>query len=222
MRLILVGCEYAGKTTLGNEITGWIGQTLGGGRSFHDHFTIPSPELEGTDRDLVVNATPRFKEMFQRYQMNYHLHPSFYSDPDHLLTGFHIEDAVYAPLYYEYGGPAEYAERTMLARAMEREIMEVAPDTVLVLMKASPDVIARRMKESPHSPGLVQEKDIEHVLERFEEEYSRTLLRRKFELDTTTATVQETLAEFGEKVMPTLTDRDRLRLLVHQARERGG
>lgn len=75
MRLILVGCEYAGKTTLGNEITGWIGRTLGGGRSFHDHFTIPSPELEGTDRDLVVNATPRFKEMFQRYQMNYHLHP---------------------------------------------------------------------------------------------------------------------------------------------------
>lgn len=104
----------------------------------------------------------------------------------------------------------------MLARAMEREIMEAANDTVLVLMKASPEVITRRMKESPHTPGLVQEKDIEHMLQRFEEEYSRTLLRRKFELDTTTATVQETLAEFGEKVMPTLTDRDRLRLLVHQ------
>lgn len=222
MRLILVGCEYAGKTTLGNEITKWIGRTLGGGRTFHDHFTIPSPELEGGDRNLLTDATPRFREMFQRYQINYHLHPAFYSEPDHMLTGFHIEEAVYAPLYYGYGGPGEYAERTALARAIDREIMETAPDTVLILVKASQDVISRRMKESPHKVSLVQEKDIEYVLQRFEEEFSRSLIRRKIELDTCIATVQETLAEFEEKIMPRLCDADRLRLLVHQARQRVG
>ena len=29
MRLILVGCEYAGKTTLANEIVKWIDNTPG-------------------------------------------------------------------------------------------------------------------------------------------------------------------------------------------------
>ena len=222
MRLILVGCEYAGKTTLGNEIVKWIGRTLGGGRTFHDHFTIPSPELEGGDRDLLANATPRFREMFQRYQIEYHLHPSFYADPDHLLTGFHIEEAVYAPLYYGYGGPGEYAERTALARSLEREIMERAPDTVLVLIKASPETIAGRMRENPHTQSLVQEKDIEHVLRRFDEEFGRSLIRKKFALDTTSDTVEQTLAGFDERIMPLLSDRDRLRLLVHQARQKGG
>ena len=171
---------------------------------------------------FLENATPDYKETFQRYEINYHLQHSFYSDPDHLLTGFHIEEAVYAPLYYGYGGPGEYAERTALARSIEREIMETAPDTVLVLVKASREVIARRMKESPHKASLVQEKDIDYVLQRFEEEFSRSLLRRKLELDTSTATVQETLAEFEEKTMPYLCDADRLRLLVHQAHQRGG
>ena len=46
MRLILVGCEYAGKTTLANHIAGWIERTLGppipqGMPPFHDHFAFP-------------------------------------------------------------------------------------------------------------------------------------------------------------------------------------
>ena len=45
MKLILVGCEYAGKTTLANEIVKWIDHTMGGARGFHDHFTIPPSEL---------------------------------------------------------------------------------------------------------------------------------------------------------------------------------
>jgi hypothetical protein len=56
VRLILVGCEYAGKTTLGNEITAWLGRTMGGRRTFHDLFTVPSPELSSGDRDLRVLA----------------------------------------------------------------------------------------------------------------------------------------------------------------------
>ena len=164
MRLIFVGCEYAGKTTLSKEVTGWIGGTMGGGRTFHDHFTIPSPELEGSDRDLLVKATPRFREMFQRYQIEYHLQDAFYGDPDQMLAGFHIEEAVYAPLYYGYGAKGEYAERGLFARSMERNIMEKAPDTVLVLLKASPEVIRRRMKGSPHTHQVVPEADVETVL----------------------------------------------------------
>ena len=38
VRLILIGCEYAGKTTLANEIIEWIGRTMGSSRTFHDHF----------------------------------------------------------------------------------------------------------------------------------------------------------------------------------------
>ena len=90
--------------------------------------------------------------------------------------------------------------------------MEVAPDTVLVLVKASPEVIARRMRENPHREGLLQEKDIEHVLEAFEEEYERSFIRRRFVLDTSTATIDETLAEFVEKYQPFFSNADLLRL----------
>ena len=217
MKLILVGCEYAGKTTLANEIVKWIDSTLGGARGFHDHFTIPSNELTAEDRDQFMALSPRLKEMFQRYIIEYHLQPAFYNDPDHNMTGFHIEEAVYAPLYYGYGGKGEYAERTTMARAAEKTIMEEAPDTVLILIKASAAVVAQRMRENPQPRGVLQEKDIEYVLQRFEEEHQASLIRRKFILDTTTATVEETLAEFADQIEPYLTDTDRLRMLAHQA-----
>ena len=61
-------------------------------------------------------------------------------------------------------------DRQVIGRHLELRFMKHAPDTVLVHVKASPEVIRRRMKESPHKHPLVQEKDVEHVLERFEEE----------------------------------------------------
>jgi hypothetical protein len=219
MKLILVGCEYVGKTTLAEEIVKWIGHTMGSSRSFHDHFPIPWSKSNLTDeeQEQILALSPRLKEMFQRYIIEYHLNPSFYSDPDHNLVGFHIEEAVYAPLYYGYGGKYQYGHRTRLARAIEKEIMTRAPDTVLVLLKASAEVIAERMRENPQPHGLVQEKDIEYVLERFEDEYQASLIRKKFVLDTTTATVEETLAEFVTQIKPHLSDADRMRILTHQA-----
>ena len=121
------------------------------------------------------------------------------------------------PLYYGYGGKGEYAERTTLARAVEKTIMEEAPDTVLILLTASAEVIAQRMRDNPQPRGVLQEKDIEYVLQRFEEEYQGSLIRRKLTLDTTTATVEETLAEFAEQIELYLSDTDRLRMLAHQA-----
>jgi hypothetical protein len=215
MRLILVGCEYAGKTTLANEIVAWTGRTMGGGRSFHDHFTIPNPELTPESQEQFLKLSPEIKEMYQRFMMAYHLSPEFYKGPDHNMVGFHIDEAVYAPLYYGYGGEGEYADRKQMARRVEAHIMEVAPDTVLVLVKASPEVIASRMKEKPHDRFLVKEDDIERVLQRFEEENERSFIRRKFTLDTTSVSVEESLAEFVEKYEPHLTEADRLRILTH-------
>ena len=109
MRLILVGCEYAGKTTLANAIVGWIERTFGSSRTFHDHFSLPCNEFPVEEQEQLLALSPRLKEMFQRYMMNYHFHSAFYSDPDHNLVGFHLEEAVYAPLYYGYGAAANTA-----------------------------------------------------------------------------------------------------------------
>ena len=63
---------------------------------------------------------------------------------------------------------------------------------------------------------MVQEKDIEHVLQRFEEEYRDSLIRKKFALDTSDVTVEQTLAEFAGEIKNHLSEADRLRLLAHQ------
>ena len=127
MRLILVGCEYAGKTTLAGEIVDWIERTFGSSRTFHDHFSLPCNEFPVEEQEQLLALSPRLKEMFQRYMMNYHFHSAFYSDPDHNLVGFHLEEAVYAPLYYGYGGRGEYGDRAALARAFDEEVMQHAP-----------------------------------------------------------------------------------------------
>ena len=214
MRLILIGAEYAGKTTLANAITAWLKETTGGGRTFHDHFTIPPAELPEAEEQEFLRMSPELQAMYQRYSQEYHLLPSFYADSDHMLVGFHIEEAVFAPLYYSYGDSDDFSAA---ARAMEHRIIKQAPDTVLILLKASPDVIAKRMRETPHKHLVLKEQDIEHVLQRFEEEYEQSLLDRKFVLDSTSATVAETLAEFAARIDPFLSQSDRLRMMTHQA-----
>ena len=94
---------------------------------------------------------------------------------------------------------------------------EYAGDTVLVLLKASPEVIARRMREAPQPRGVLEEKDIERVLGRFEEEYAASILRYGLTLDTSPASEQETLDQFVRDVGPHLSERDRTRLLAHGA-----
>ena len=240
MNIILVGCEFTGKTTLANEIVGWSERNLGGSSHFHDHFTIPSTELTDDAGEEYRNTHPQIKEMFQRFMMSYHISHAFYTAPDHNLMGLHIEEAVYAPLYYGYGGEdsrvptrSPAGQRTEMARHTEEDILERAPQTVLVLVKASPDAIKHRMKTAtvPNretlekqrkskpfgepTRGVVKEEDVELVLGRFVEEFDASLLKNKIVLDTTTATIDETLQEFVENVQPFLTDQDRARLQKH-------
>ena len=41
MRLILMGCEYVGTTTLSRQIIKWVKANLGDEFGFHDHWKLP-------------------------------------------------------------------------------------------------------------------------------------------------------------------------------------
>lgn len=96
------------------------------------------------------------------------------------------------------------------------EVLELAPAMVLVLMKTSPEAIRQRMHEHPRTKSLFQAKDAEYVLGRFQEEYDKSLIDRRFSLDTTGVTVEQTLQEFIEKMRPLLTKRDQLRIISQE------
>jgi len=220
MRLIIIGCEFAGKSTLAARIREWGEEALGGiTSSFHDHFVFPDEEASEEEQKQLMAMVPSLKEKYQRYMINYHFNPAFYSDNDHCVIGFYYSETVYAPLYYEYGRPGEYADRVQMVRAWDHEVMQIAPDTVLVLMKASPEVIKQRMAAHKERKSILQEKDIEFVLKRFDDLFSGSLIRRRFTLDTSTASIEETFAEFLKNMEPHFTLIDRLRMV---ARWQGG
>jgi hypothetical protein len=251
MHLVLIGCEYSGTSTLALAISNWTKEAFGvGGFGFHDHWKIPhlnhppaetpeesdaafqawaegrgeDPTMMGYDDEeqtLLLALTPKQKEAFQRYHMEYHVSPTFYSYDHHNLVGMHIDEAVYAGLYYGYGGDGEYADRKQYARHVEETMIERAPDTVLALCKASPDVIRRRMNENPHPNAVVQEKDVDMVVARFEEEYELSRFENKFTVDTGTQSVEDSLAEFVCKYEPYISDADRMKMLVQGAKRRG-
>ena len=235
MKLILVGCEYSGTTTLAHAIFKWGEEEMGAEFGlFHDHYKIPHTsghpptdhlsELDDDELEQVLALAPKIKEQIQRHSMYYHIQTYAFLDgrqheqgfyPDYLMIGLHIEDTIYGRLYFDYGQDGQPGDRSLVGPNIERAIMEHAPDMVLVHVKATPDVIARRMKEDPHKHGVLKEKDIELVLGRFEEGYRKSLIRNKFELDTSTATMEETLREFVGKLEPFLTDADRKRRDAH-------
>jgi hypothetical protein len=210
---MIVGCEYAGKTTLANEIVKWTERTIGGGRGggrgFHNHFSIPSPELTPEGWKQMPAASVEIKEMFQRYVIQYHMNHSFYSHPDTTWWGSTSRTTSTAPCITA----STPSTRTAVFAHEEKELMREAPQSILLLLRASPDAIRRRMKDDPHEYQVVQEGDVETVLERFE----ASAIRRKFALYTTSAKVEETLSEFEAQVHEYLTEADRLRILTNQA-----
>ena len=224
MKVILVGSEYAGKSTLAEKISEWMVNVLGPEPSgpphyaWHDHYQMPDVahhEMTDDERQQVLALSPRMKEAYQRNNIAYHT-PNGPSEADYLVIGLHVDDAVYAPLYFGYGGEGEYGDRTALSQSVERNIATHAPDTVIVLVKATPGVILKRMRAAPHPNAILQEKDVELVVERFQEEFNRALMRRRITLDTSTATVDETLAEFVERYQHHISDADRRRILLHR------
>lgn len=234
MRLLLIGCEYTGKTTLARHISRWLIESMG--RSvvrWHDHFVVPRLDThlivraEGhgaavgkTDADLntdedeeqIMSFRPSVLEQFQRHSIWRHLHPDLFRNDDVLFINHYYADAVYAPLYYGYGKRGSFADRPARARVWDRELLIRASDTVLVLVTASPSTVAARMARRPRVRGILKRDDIEIVLGRFREQYEASLIERKFALDTVNATARQTLAGFVERIRPHLNEADRSRM----------
>ena len=236
MQLLFIGCEWAGKHTLGIEVSRWWSEQTGvpflppPHFSFHDHFVLPhvvhamghEHHKELSEKQMLT-LNPGLLEHYQRYQIYNKLTPGYIDEPDLFLMDWYYGDAVYAPLYYGYGAPGEYADRRMLARWIDEDVLKLVPDMVMVLIKASPEVIRERMAkgDSPfpgrHKDTYFRAEDAEQVLELFQEQYDVSLIRRKMEIDTTTASVAESLQEFVGKITPFVTNDDRLRILAHRS-----
>ena len=234
MRLLLIGCEYTGKDTLAAHISRWMIESMGVSLvRWHDHFVIPRLDshtiirAEGTDaaigkadhdlnsdedEDQIMSLRPNVLEQLQRHNIWRHLHPGLLQADDVLFIDFYYADAVYAPLYYGYGEPGSFADRSARAREWDKELLPYTPDMVLVLVTADPAAVAERMANHPRVRGILKERDIPFVLERFQEEYEASLIERKFTLDTTNATPEQALAEFVERIRPHMSETDRGRL----------
>jgi shikimate kinase len=218
MRLFLIGCEYSGTTTLAHAINEWTKETMD--KEFtliHDHFKLPDtkphgPELTEEEIAQFDALSPRLTEVIMRHNLYYHTPAKPSSGEDFLGIGIHIEEGIYGPLYYGYGGPGELGDRQTIAKSLEQRILNYAPETVLILVKASPEVIAKRMKENPHRYPVVPEQDIPDVLQQFEDAHQNSSIRFKITLDTSTATIDETVAEFVEKIRPHLTEAELMKL----------
>ena len=206
MRLIVIGCEYTGKSTLISGL-GQLGREQGIHFHLDDHFTIPGEQhLKEEDKKMMVTLTPTIKERFQRFQVYYHIY-LLHKYQHIILGGFHIEEAIYGPLYYY---PQQQVTYTREAEA------EMPSDTILTLLTASPEVIAKRMEEEPHEYSVIKKEDISMLLNQFAGEFGRSKLRRKFQIDTTNLTPEELLEEFLSSVVSHLNTEDLLRMLVRK------
>ena len=107
--------------------------------------------------------------------------------------------------------PGLSADRRRRAREWDRALLEVAPETVLVLLMASPKVIRERMRAAPRPDDILRENDVEKVIDLFEEEYAKSELNQKVAIHASGVTVEESVAEFARKIEPFLTDEDRRR-----------
>ena len=191
MKLIIAGCDYAGKTSLAKKVVEWMHSNLSARYAddvplgAHDHFTFPNPELPPDEREKLLLLGPKAREQYQRYMITYHLEPSFMrDDPDLVLVGFHFTEAVYPPMYYGYGEPGAYAERSLYAREVENRVNELDAETVLVFLKATPEVVRERMKAHPSPDSPLLEPNVDRAVAAFEHEYNSCFIRRRFMIDT--------------------------------------
>ena len=230
MKVFAVGCEYAGTTTLMHQVQDWMRDNLGQTTIIHDHFKLPHasghPPIEtpGTiltevEKAQVMAMSPKVKEIFTRYALYYHTSSETEASNivGSLFTGHYIDDLIYGPHYFGYGGPGEPGDRRMEAQTIEQRLMTYTPQIVIVHMKASAETIRQRMKDAPHDHSLIEDADIKFLLRRFEEEFARSSIPNRIVLDTTNSTPESTFQEFLSQAEPFLTEGDRLRMLTKGA-----
>jgi hypothetical protein len=203
MRLVVIGSEYTGKTTLIDALMEW-GDRHGTHHHLDDHFSIPDRQfLSEADARAMLTVPPVIKERFQRFQIYYHVHV-LQEHADCLLGGFHIEEAIYGRRYY-------YPNDVFSVSYLRRVESLLPADTILLLLKASPEVIRRRMESAPHEYQIVPSSDVEAVSAEFEAEYRLSWIGQKLTIDTSELTPSQLLAAFQEGIVPHLDTRDLLR-----------
>ncbi|MBT5874397.1 MAG: hypothetical protein HOH43_13345 [Candidatus Latescibacteria bacterium] len=203
MRVVVVGCEYSGVTTLINGINEW-GNSRGVHHHLDDHFTIPDAyHLSQDEQSAMLSMLPAIKERFQRFQLVYHVR-LLHRFEHILLGGFHIEEMVYGPRYYYPGINIEVREYEP----------EMPDDTILVHLTASAEKLQERMRSDPHPHQLVGEGDVPEILGRFEEEVRLSWISRKVKIDTTECTPGQLLDAFLSESQPLLNNRDMLTRLA--------
>ena len=234
MRLVVIGCEYAGKTTLARGVAERVSAGSGSAVRVHDHWVPPGiwdqdpatcyvigpdgvlPERSryrgpgGAERDRLASLraadvralSPWLLEQHQRAMVWRHLHPNIHEEVGELgpvahsiQVDFYYAEAVYAPLYYGYGGPGAFDDRDRRAREWDERLMAIAPDTVLVHVKATAEEIERRMAAAPRADSVLKSGDAERVLRRYAEQFDASLVGRKIEVDTTGSTPEQALDE---------------------------
>jgi len=223
MRLVIAGCEYSGTSTLAFAIDNWLDRKMGSRFPLiHDHWKLPDtsghPQADMTDdeRAQVLALSPELKEMTQRHSLYYHIQANSWNGPDWLSIGLHIDDSVYGPRYFGYGGDDQPHDRKVVSYQVEQSILRFAPDVVLVHVVADADVIARRMEENPHPNSPMKQEDIPELLAAYEDAVARSTFRHKISLDTSKKTVAGSIMDFDDKIEPYLSEADRSRILVHR------
>ncbi|MDG0865998.1 hypothetical protein [Candidatus Lucifugimonas marina] len=218
MRVILVGCEYVGTTTLAHAIDDWLETNMGVRFSLiHDHWKIPHTSGHPDDttpeeQEWLLAASPKFKEMHQRHSLYYHAQVgTFEGHDDGMVIGGAIEDGVYGPMFFGYGGPDHRLNRETVQHQWEKTILHFTDETVLVHVTAETDVIAQRLRDDPHENMVICESDIDRVKKRFAELVEWSVLDKKIHVDNSGA-IEDTMAQFVEKIEPYLTDIDRSRM----------
>jgi len=225
MKLIIIGCEYTGTTTLSKNLFEWSQKNMTEGISIiHDHWKIPDTwghphsksKLKGMtpeEQTQVMNLSPRLLENMQRQSLYYHMPRK---DNNHyIVVGHYIEDGIYAPIYFNYGidGPFD-VNRSVIMKEVEKEILEICPEIVLVLLTTSIDEIVSRMQKKPHKSNVITKKDISQISKRFLEEFEKSNISNKIKIDTSKKTEHETFNEFLEKYLEFMGDHDKLSILL--------
>ena len=220
MKILLVGIEYVGTTTIANLLAQWKTELTG--EAFymgliHDHSKLPHTSGHPDDTTLeeqqqILNLSPKLKEMYHRYGIYYHLH--HYVHDDDLSIGLHIEESIYARHYYQYGLEGDRFDRESTFDQMEKRIKQITDDPIiLVHLTAEPEVIKSRMvqlKDSPeHSNSPLREEDIEAIMSDYQRLVDRSTIGPVIKLDTSTDTPEQTLGRLVPLLEPHFTASDK-------------
>ena len=198
MRTILVGIEYAGKSTLVQLLDQYYRHRRCPTHT-DDHFTIPDANLSPESQALMMGFPDDVKERMQRMQIHYHVEV-IKNYANTLISGWHLEEAIYSEVYGDDPQSPYYKNYGYrFQRLYESLVLEARlPDIVVVHLTASDETIRQRMQANPHPYQIIKEKDIPRLKQLFAEEVDKSLFTHKgytITLDTTDKTPQQSLDE---------------------------